>query len=148
MIFIDADGCPVKDEVYKVAERMQIEVCVVANQPLNLPFSTLFKMQVVSGGFDAADDWIVDHVTVKDVVVTVDILLAQRCLEKNASVIGHKGDEFTQDNIGDAVATRELMQNLRAMGENRGGPRPMDKKARSLFLGKLDQILNRLKRLK
>lgn len=146
MIYVDADGCPVKDEIYKVADRLQVEVIVVANKYLNIPGNKLFRMEVVSHGFDAADDWIVEQVTSKDVVVTADILLAERCIKKGSRALGHKGVEFTDDNIGMSVANRELMQNLRHMGEVRGGPAPMDKKARSLFLGKLDQILQALKK--
>lgn len=146
MIYVDADGCPVKEEIYRVAERLQVEVVLVANSYLNVPINKLFRMEVVSSGFDAADDWIVNHVTAQDVVVTADILLADRCLQKGCRVLGHKGNEYTPDNIGMSVANRELTQNLRHMGENRGGPAPMDKKSRSQFLGKLDQILIALKR--
>jgi Uncharacterized protein conserved in bacteria len=148
MIYVDADGCPVKDEIYKVAERLQVEVILVANHYLNIPMNKLFKMEVVDTGFDAADDWIVEQATNKDVVITADILLAERCVKKGVRVIGHKGNEFTDDNVGMSVANRELMQNLRHMGENRGGPAPMDKKARSEFLGTLDRVLQALKRLK
>ena len=147
MIYVDADGCPVKEEIYKVAERLQVEVVLVANKPMNIPFNTLFRMEVVSSGFDAADDWIAEKVTVKDLVVTGDILLAERCVKKGARVLNHKGVEFDEDNIGMSVANRELNQNLRHMGENRGGPAPMDKKARSQFLGSMDRILQALKRL-
>ncbi len=147
-IYIDADGCPVKDEVYKVAERYQLSVVLVANKPLNLPLNPLLKMVVVRGDFDAADDWIVENIQANDVVITGDILLAERCLKKSAKVLGHKGIEFTEDNIGSAVANRELMQNLRHMNEVRGGPAPMDKKSRSHFLGTLDQILQALKKNK
>ncbi|MGZ3798365.1 MAG: YaiI/YqxD family protein [Pseudobdellovibrionaceae bacterium] len=146
MIYVDADGCPVKDEIYKVAERFQLEVILVANKPMNIPFNKLFKMEVVSSGFDAADDWIVNHATKKDVVITGDILLAERCVKKGCRVLGHKGIEFNEDNIGMSVANRELMQNLRHMGEIRGGPSPMDKASRSRFLSSLDQILNALKK--
>ena len=145
-IFVDADGCPVKDEVYKVAERYKMKVILVANKWLNIPSNSLFEMQVVDGGFDAADDWIVEKVVGKDIVITADILLADRCIKKGARVLGNKGDEFTEDNIGSAVANRELMQNLRHMGEIRGGPAPMDKKDKSRFLGTLDQIIQSLKR--
>lgn len=145
-IYIDADGCPVKEEVYKVAERYQIPVVLVANKALNLPLNPLLEMVVVSGNFDAADDWIVENSKANDVLVTNDILLADRCVKKSVRVLGSKGEEFTEDNVGSAVANRELMQNLRHMGENRGGPAPMDKKARSKFLGTLDQILQSLKR--
>ena len=145
-IFIDADGCPVKDEVYRVAERYQLAVVLVANKPLNLPLNPLLEMVVVKGSFDAADDWIVENCQASDIVITADILLAERCVKKSARVIGHKGDEFTEDNIGSAVASRELMQNLRHMGEVRGGPAPMDKQARSKFLSTLDRIIQSLKK--
>lgn len=145
-IYIDADACPVKDEVYKVAARYQLSVIVVANQYINVPMSGLIQMEVVSGGFDAADDWIVEQSHAKDIVITADILLADRCVKKQVRVLGPKGEEFTEDNVGSAVASRELMQNLRHMGEMRGGPAPMDKKARSHFLNKLDQIIQSIKR--
>lgn len=145
-IYIDADGCPVKEETYRVAERYKLPVVVVANTYLNVPASPLITMNVVMGNFDAADDWIVEQAAAGDIVITVDILLAERCVKKSVRVLGHKGDEFTEDNIGSAVATRELMQNLRHMGEMRGGPAPMDKKARSKFLGTLDQIIQSLKK--
>ena len=144
-IFVDADGCPVKDEVYKVAERYKMKVILVANKWLNIPTNPLFEIQVVTGDFDAADDWIVENAVEKDIVITADILLAERCLKKNSRVLGNKGEEFTEDNIGSAVASRELMQNLRHMGEMRGGPAPMDKKDKSRFLGTLDQIIQSLK---
>lgn len=145
-IYIDADACPVKDETYKVAARYQIKVFVVANQYQNVPLNSLIEMKTVSGNFDAADDWIVEQVTDRDIVITADILLADRCVKKRARVLGPKGVEFTEDNVGSAVANRELMQNLRHMGEMRGGPAPMDKKARSQYLGKLDQIIQSLKK--
>jgi uncharacterized protein len=145
-IYIDADACPVKEETYKVAARYKIKTYVVANKYQNVPIDPLIEMKVVSGGFDAADDWIAEQVTNKDIVITADILLADRCVKKQARVLGPKGVEFTEDNVGSAVAQRELMQNLRHMGEMRGGPAPMDKKARSQFLGKLDQIIQSLRR--
>ncbi len=145
-IYIDADGCPVKDEIYKVAERYQLKVFIVANKKINAPLSERVQMIVSSTDFDAADDWIVEHAGLGDIVVTADILLAERCVKQGARVLGTKGVEFTEDSIGSAVATRELMQNLRHMGEMRGGPAPMDKKDRSRFLGKLDEIIQALKR--
>lgn len=145
-IYIDADGCPVKEEVYKVAERYQMKVTLVANKALNIPLSSLLEMKVVSGNFDAADDWIVENAQAHDIVVTTDILLAERCVKKSVRALSSKGEEFTEDNIGSSVANRELMQNLRHMGEMRGGPAPMDKKARSNFLNKLDQIIQSVKR--
>lgn len=145
-IYIDADACPVKEETFKVAARYKLKVFVVANNYQKIPADPLIEMSVVSGGFDAADDWIVEQVTPKDIVVTSDILLAERCVKKKARVLGPKGNEFTEDNVGMAVANRELMQNLRHMGEMRGGPSAMDKKARSNFLSTLDQIIQSLKR--
>ncbi len=147
-IFIDADGCPVKEEVYRVAERYQLKVILVANKWMKLPPNHLLEMQVVIGHFDAADDWIVEHSEINDIVVTTDILLADRCIKKQVRVLSAKGEEFTEDNIGSAVAMRELNQNLRHMGENRGGPAPMDKTARSRFLGKLDQIIQSIRQNK
>lgn len=145
-LYIDGDACPVKDETFKVADRYKIKVFVVANKAMSLPLSDLIEMIVVKGNFDAADDWIVEQIKPKDIVVTIDILLAERCVKKSARVLGHKGEEFTEDNVGTAVATRELMQNLRHKGEMRGGPAPMDKKARSRFLAKLDEIIQQSKR--
>ena len=145
-IYIDADGCPVKQEVYRVAERYKLLVAVVANKQLSLPSNSLFEMVVVTGAFDAADDWIVENCKPNDIVVTTDILLADRCVKKSVRVLGPKGVEFTSENIGSAVATRELMRDLRDMGEIQGGPAPMDKKARSRFLAKLDEIIQSLKR--
>lgn len=145
-IYIDADGCAVREETYKVAARYKIKVLVVANKFMNVPIDPLIEMHVAPSGFDAVDDWIVERITDRDIVITADILLAERCVKKQARVLGPKGDEFTEDNVGMAVANRELSQNLRHMGEKRGGPAPMDKKARSRFLGKLDQIIQSLRR--
>lgn len=144
-IFIDADGCPVKDEVYKVAERYKLKVILVANKYMKYPTNPLIELQVVTGNFDAADDWIIENSKPHDIVITNDILLADRCIKQKVRALGSKGDEFTEDNIGSMVAMRELNQNLRHMGENRGGPTPMDKSARSKFLGKLDQIIQSIK---
>jgi uncharacterized protein YaiI (UPF0178 family) len=145
-IYVDADGCPVKSEVYRVAERYKLPVVLVANKRLNLPIHSDLEMVVVNGAFDAADDWIVENSKPNDIVVTADILLADRCLKKSVRALGPKGVEFTPDNIGSVVATRELLQDLRQSGEMHGGPAPMDKKARSRFLGKLDEIIQSLKR--
>lgn len=145
-IYIDGDGCPVKDEVYKVAERYQLLVTVVANKPINIPFNARTKMVVVrQGHLDAADDWIVENVKAKDIVITADIPLADRCIKLGARVLGPKGEEFTEDNVGSAMAMRELMKDLRERGESKGGSAPMDKKDKSRFLGKLDQIIQSLK---
>jgi uncharacterized protein YaiI (UPF0178 family) len=146
-LFIDGDGCPVKDECYKVADRYQLEVSVVANKAMTVPGNARTHMVVVkSGHLDAADDWIADNVGANDIVITADIPLADRCVKKQARVLSPKGEEFTEDSVGAAMATRELMQTLRQMGEGRGGPPPMEKKDRSRFLGKLDQVIQSIKR--
>ncbi len=145
-IYIDADACPVKDEVYRVADRYQLKVFVVSNQYLKIPNNNNVKLIVVTDYFDAADDWIVDQLEKNDLVITGDILLADRCIKKNARVLGLKGIEFTEDSIGSAVANRELMQNLRHMGEMRGGPSPLQKQDRSKFLDTLDQIIQSIRR--
>jgi uncharacterized protein YaiI (UPF0178 family) len=145
-IYIDADGCPVKDEVYKVAARYKLDVYVVANKPIHVPLHPSIKMQVVAAGPDEADNWIAEHIGEKDICVTTDIPLADRCLKKNACVLGARGDEFTEDMIGDAMATRELMKHLREMGEVKGGPAAFDKKDRSQFLSSLDRIIQKILR--
>jgi uncharacterized protein YaiI (UPF0178 family) len=146
-IFIDADGCPVKEEIYKVANRYQLFVTVVANQELSIPKNSFTKMVVVrSGHLDAADDWIAENVSKDDIVITADIPLADRCLKKGARVLQPKGEEFTLDGVGEALATRELMQTLRQFGNVKGGPPPMEKKDKSRFLGKMDQIIQSIKK--
>jgi uncharacterized protein len=145
-LYIDADGCPVKDEAYKVAARYGLKVFVVANKRMKIPADPRVTLQVVPGNFDAADDWIAEHVGQDDVVVTADIPLAARCIKKGARVIGTKGREFTEDGIGEALATRELLSNLRQMGEVQGGPAPQEKKDRSRFLSTLDGIIQALRR--
>ena len=141
--YIDADACPVKDEVYKVARRYSLEVLVVSNSHMRVPFETGIKAVVVGSGFDEADDWIADNVEEDDVVITTDIPLSARCIEAGAWVVNHKG--FIQDEatIGNSMANRELMDLLRQMGETTGGPKPMAKKDRSCFLATLDQIVQR-----
>jgi uncharacterized protein YaiI (UPF0178 family) len=141
-IYIDADACPVKNETYKVAERYSIPVIVVANSWMRTPDSKLVTLQLVEGDFDAADDWIADKTGEGDIVITGDILLASRCVEAGARVLGTRGKEFTEAGIGEAVAMRALKDELRQMGEISGGPPPMAKKSRSRFLSTLDQIVN------
>jgi uncharacterized protein YaiI (UPF0178 family) len=141
-IYIDADACPVKNETYKVAARYKISVVVVANSWMRVPENDLVKLQLVEGDFDAADDWIADKAGADDIVITGDILLASRCIEKGARVLGTRGKEFTEAGIGEAVAMRALKDELRQMGEITGGPPPMAKKSRSRFLSTLDQIVN------
>ncbi len=124
-----------------MARRHRLPVRVVANSWMRTPDDQGVELKVVSGAFDAADDWIVESVTDKDLVVTADIPLAARCLEKGARVLGHRGRPFTKDSIGEALASRELMSQLREMGVVSGGPRPFAKKDRSSFLHSLDEAI-------
>jgi len=146
MIYIDADACPVKEETYKVADRYQVDVCVVANIWMRTPLSERVKLKVVPGDFDAADDWIADRAGRGDIVVTGDIPLAARCIGSGARVLGTRGEEFTEAGIGEALAMRALKDHLRQTGEVMGGPAPMDRKSRSKFLSKLDEMINALGR--
>jgi len=143
-ILVDADACPVKDEVYKVAWRREVPVTVVSNSPIRVPDHALIERVVVSDRFDAADDWIVEAADVKTVVITGDILLADRCLKKGATVIGPNGKPFTAASIGGAIATRAIMADLRAGAGVTGGPAPFAKADRSRFLQALDEALVRL----
>jgi uncharacterized protein YaiI (UPF0178 family) len=145
-IYVDGDACPVKEETYRVARRHQVKVFVVSNSTLRVPREELIELVVVRGGFDAADDWIVEHIGDGDVAITADIPLAERCLRQGARVLGPKGDEFTEDAIGDAMATRALLDMLRQSGEIGGGPAPFVKADRSRFLSKLDETLHALRR--
>ena len=145
-ILVDADACPVKDEVYKVAMRHEVAVRVVSNSYLRVPPHPLVERVVVSDKFDAVDDWIVDHADGQTVVITGDILLADRCLRAGATVIGHNGKPFTGASIGGALATRAIMADLRAGGDVVGGPAPFAKSDRSRFLQALDEALVRLAR--
>ena len=144
-VFIDADGCPVKEETYKVAARYQLRVIVVANHNLITP-GGLVESLLAPPGPDAADDLIAERAEKGDIVITADILLADRCVKRGARVLSPKGEEFTEDSIGSAVSDRELMKSLREIGAVRGGPAPFEKKDRSRFLGKLDQIVQAIKR--
>ena len=145
-IYIDADACPVKNEVYRVAERYELDVILASNTWMNTPKSSRISLQVVDGKFDAADDWIVDQAQTDDIVITADIPLASRCLDKDARALGPKGREFTKNNIGDIMATREIMSHLRDLGTTTGGPAPFQKKDRSRFLQALDQMIQAIKR--
>jgi len=145
-IIVDADACPVKKEIYRVADRYQLNVTLVANTWMRVPNEHRITLEVVGDRFDAADDWIAEHVQAHDIVVTADIPLASRCLEKGARVLGPTGKPFTEDNIGSAVATRELLAGLRAAGEITGGPPPMQKKDRSRFLQQLDNVIQSIRR--
>jgi len=144
-IFVDADACPVKQEVYRVAGRFRLEVTLVANSRMRVPDERWIALEVVKDGFDAADDWIVEHVQTDDIVVTADIPLASRCIKKGARVIGPTGKPFTEDNIGMAVASRDLMSELRSAGEITGGPPPLRKRDRSRFLEKLDNMIQSIR---
>jgi uncharacterized protein YaiI (UPF0178 family) len=145
-IFVDADACPVKQEVYRVARRYRLEVTLVANSWMRVPDEAWLRLEVVEDGFDAADDWIVEHVQAHDIVITADIPLASRCLKKGARVIGSTGKPFTDDNIGSAVATRDLLSELRGAGEITGGPPPLKKTDRSRFLQQLDEVIQSIRR--
>jgi len=145
-ILVDGDACPVKDEIYKVAWRHEVHVVVVSNSPFRVPVHPLVRRVVVDGGFDAADDWIAGEVGPRTVVVTADILLADRCLKAGALVLSSTGKPFTTSSIGSQIATRAIMADLRAGGDVIGGPAPFSKADRSRFLGALDAALVRLKR--
>jgi len=142
-IFVDGDACPVKDEVYAVATRLGVPVALVANSRMHVPHGFGVEMIVVDEGPDAADDWIAAHARTGDVVVTADIPLAARCLERGARVLGNDGRPFTEDSIGGALATRELKSHLRESGIASGGPRPLSNKERSRFSSKLDELVQR-----
>src|SRR3954454_21182904 len=146
MILVDADACPVKEEVYRVAFRREVPVKVVSNSHMRVPAHPLIERVVVSDKFDAADDWIVEQADGRAVVITGDILLADRCLRKGATVIGHNGKPFTAASIGGAIATRAIMADLRAGAGVTGGPAPFAKADRSRFLQALDEALVRLAR--
>jgi len=146
-ILIDADACPVKEEVYKVAFRRGVPAIVVSNARLRVPEHPLVERIVVSDRFDAADDWIAEAADRHSVVVTGDILLAERCLKAGATVLGHNGKPFTSASIGGALATRAIMADLRAGGDVVGGPAPFGKADRSRFLQALDEALVRLARI-
>lgn len=144
-IYIDADACPVKEEIYRVARRYTMPVKVVANAPMRVPAGGLFEL-IVRAGFGAADDWIAEQAGLGDIVVTADIPLAARCLAKEARVLDPKGRSFTETDIGSALAMRDLMDELRQGGVVTGGPAPMTPKDRSRFLSKLDETVNAVRR--
>lgn len=146
-IYIDADACPVKNETYKVAARYGLKVILVANQYMNIPSHSNIRLEVVSGGFDSADNWICEHITKGDILITSDILLAKTALTKNVRVLSPKGNEWTKENIGSALAMRELNAHLRELGQTRTGPSVMIQKDRSQFLSQLDRIIQALKKL-
>lgn len=144
-IFVDADACPVKPEVYRVAQRYQLSVTLVAGARMRVPEGVSTTLKVVGQGMDAADDWIVEHMEARDIVITADIPLAARCVAKGAYVLGPTGKPFSEDNIGSALATRNLLSELREWGEVTGGPPPFNKRDRSRFLQSLDRVVNEIR---
>jgi uncharacterized protein YaiI (UPF0178 family) len=145
-IYVDADACPVKEEIYRVAGRYDLCVTLVAASWMRIPDTPKFLLKVVEHGFDAADDWIVEHSGPRDIVVTADIPLAARCLERGTTVIGPTGRPFTESNIGDAVATRNLFAEMRGAGMETSGPAPFQASDRSRFLQALDRAIHALRR--
>jgi hypothetical protein len=145
-IFVDADGCPVKQEVYRVAKRYGLKVTLVSNSWMRSPPEDWIALVVVNGQFDAADDWIVEHLAQNDIVISSDIPLASRCLGKGARVLHPKGREFKEDSIGEALATRALLSYVRDLGDITGGPAPFEKRDRSRFLQRLDEIVQGIRR--
>ena len=145
-IYVDADACPVKEQVYRVAERYGLPVVVVANSPMRVPDRADVAFVHVPGGFEAVDDWIAEQVEPGDVVTTADILLAARVVERGAACLDFRGKEFTADALGGLLATREVAQYLRGSGEYTGGPPPLKPQDRGRFAGKLDEVVNRLLR--
>ncbi len=150
-IYIDADACPVKQEIYRVAERhalkgTALKVFVVSNSPIAVPRDSLVERVVVGGGMDEADNWIAERASAGGIVITADVPLASRCVKAGAEVIAPNGRAFTKDSIGMTLATRNLMDSLRSAGEITGGPRPFSPRDRSSFLSALDQAIVRLTR--
>jgi len=145
-VFVDADACPVKQEVYRVAKRYGLSVTLVTNSWMRAPPEQWVRLVVVEGHLDAADDWIAEYVGEDDIVVTADIPLAARCLKKHAMVLGTTGRPFSEDNIGDALATRDLLSDLRDLGTMTGGPSPFTKRERSRFLQRLDEMIQSVRR--
>jgi len=145
-IYIDADACPVKESVFRVSERYHLKVYVVSNHPKLLPKSSFIVPVVVLKKFDAVDDWISSQVKPNDLVVTNDILLADRCIKKGATAIDPRGKILDENNIGEALSMRELLSELRQRGDLQTGPKSMGKKHHSNFLASLDKIINHLMR--
>lgn len=145
-IFVDADACPVKDEIYRVAARYGLKVYVVANDWLRVPTSPLIERVIVTEGLDRADDWIAERVGTGDIAVTTDVPLADRCVKRGARVIAPNGRPFTESSIGSDLATRNLLTVLRETGEIRGGGRPFAKQDRSRFLSSLDTAIQAIRR--
>jgi hypothetical protein len=145
-IFVDADACPVKQEVYRVAKRYGLGVTLVSGSWMRIPEAANVTLKVVEQGMNAADDWIVEHAEADDIVITTDVPLAARCVGKGAYVLGATGKPFTDENIGPVLATRNLLSELRELGEITGGPPPFGKRDRSRFLEGLDKAVNEIRR--
>ena len=145
-IYLDADACPVKEEAYRVARRYELKVFVVSNAAMRVPIGDWLEAVVLPDGFSAVDDWVAEHAGPGDIVVTADIPLAERCLKKGAAVLGPKGHAFTENDIGNALATRALMDELRQAGAITGGPAPMTRQDRSRFLSRLDELIHAARR--
>ncbi|HET9481768.1 MAG TPA: YaiI/YqxD family protein [Candidatus Polarisedimenticolia bacterium] len=145
-ILVDADGCPVKKEIYRVARRHGLRVRLVSNARMSVPSDDRIEQVIVEGRLDAADDWIVEHAGENDIVITADIPLAARCLTRGARVIAPTGRPFTEEGIGDAMAGRELRSHLRDLGDITGGPAPFVQKDRSRFLHCLDEVIRKILR--
>ena len=144
-IVVDADSCPVKEEVYRIARRYELRVTLVANSQMHISNEDWLKLVVVGNQFDAADDWIVEYITRNDIVISGDIPLASRCLKKGARVLAPNGRVFTDDSIGNTLATRDFMSHLRDIGTITGGPPPLGKRDRSRFLQSLDGIIQAIR---
>ncbi len=146
-VYLDADACPVKSEAYRVAQRYGLRVFVVSNSGMRVPAGDWLQAIVLPGGFGAVDDWIAERAGEGDVVITADIPLADRCLQKGAHVLGPKGHPFTEGSIGEALASRALSEELRQMGHLTGGPAPLGPRDRSRFLSRLDETINAIRRV-
>ena len=145
-IFIDADACPVKDETLRVAARHGLKTYMVSDGGIRPSQMPLVELVIVAQGADAADDWIAEHIKKSDICITNDIPLAARCLERGGLAIKPNGDPFTENGIGMALATREILQGLRETGEMTGGPRPFNKSDRSQFLNRFETTIQAAKR--
>ncbi len=143
-VYVDGDGCPVKEEVYRATRKYGLKVFVVANSYMKTPREDRIRLVVVQSGADVADMWIAEKAGVGDVVVTSDIQLADHCLKKGARVLDTRGGEFSPESIGEAMAMRDLMEDLRMMGQMSGGPAPVKKKDKSQFISKLHQVMQDL----
>lgn len=145
-VIVDADACPVKDEIYKVAKRYDARVILVSNSWMRTPNETWIELVEVGNLFDEADDWIVEQAGVGDIVITADVPLAARCIDKGALVVGHRGKQFTEDSIGESLGMRNLFDHLRGVGEMTKGPPPFEPRDRSQFLQTLDRVFHLAKK--